>query len=292
MSFKVDNAVIMAAGVSSRFAPLSYEKPKALIDVRGEVLIERQIRQLKEAGIDEIIVVTGYMKERFYYLEDKTGVHIIENNDYNIRNNNSSIYAARKYLRNTYICSADNYFVKNPFEPEVDDSYYAAVYADGATKEWCMEVGNDGYVNHVQIGGSNAWYMLGHVFWNEEFSRKFTDILLSEYELPETAGLLWESIYMKHLDELKLRIRRYDSSFIFEFDSLEELRMFDTSYIGDTRSAILKRTAAELGCGEAEITDISAVKGKSGAEAVGFEFSYGNSRYEFDYRKGKFKIIT
>lgn len=292
MSFKADNAVIMAAGVSSRFAPLSYERPKALIDVRGEVLIERQIRQLKDAGIDEIIVVVGYMRERFYYLKDKLGVHIIENDDYNVRNNNSSIYAAREYIRNTYICSADNYFTENPFESEVDDSYYAAVYADGYTKEWCMETGADGYVNHVQIGGFNSWYMLGHVFWNEVFSRKFLDILISEYELPETAGLLWESIYMKHLDELKLKIRRYDSDFIFEFDSLDELRMFDSSYIGDTRSAILKQAAAELGCGEAEITDISAVKGKVGAEAVGFEFLYGNSRYEYSYSNRKLKKIT
>ena len=37
---KVDNAIIMAAGTSSRFAPLSFERPKALIEVRGEILIE------------------------------------------------------------------------------------------------------------------------------------------------------------------------------------------------------------------------------------------------------------
>ncbi|MBQ1982979.1 MAG: NTP transferase domain-containing protein, partial [Clostridia bacterium] len=49
--YQVDNAVIMAAGTASRFAPLSYERPKALISVKGEVLIERQIRQLKEAGV-------------------------------------------------------------------------------------------------------------------------------------------------------------------------------------------------------------------------------------------------
>ena len=50
--YRVDNAVIMAAGMSSRFAPLSYEKPKALLKVKGEVLIEREIRQLQAAGID------------------------------------------------------------------------------------------------------------------------------------------------------------------------------------------------------------------------------------------------
>ena len=55
--YNVDNAVIMAAGTSSRFAPLSFELPKALIAVKGEILIERQIKQLQQAGIKEIYIV-------------------------------------------------------------------------------------------------------------------------------------------------------------------------------------------------------------------------------------------
>ena len=69
--YRVDNAIIMAAGMSTRFAPISYEKPKGLLNVRGEVLIERQIRQLHEAGITDIAVVVGYKKELFFYLEQK-----------------------------------------------------------------------------------------------------------------------------------------------------------------------------------------------------------------------------
>ena len=94
---KVDNAIIMAAGTSSRFAPLSYERPKALIEVKGEILIERQIRQLKEAGINEIIIVTGYKSEQFNYLEKKFGVKLIYNPYYLTRNNNSSIYVVKDY---------------------------------------------------------------------------------------------------------------------------------------------------------------------------------------------------
>lgn len=72
---KVNNAIIMAAGTASRFAPLSFEKPKALIEVRGEILIERQINQLQEAGIKEIIIVTGYKAEQFEYLKKNTMLH-------------------------------------------------------------------------------------------------------------------------------------------------------------------------------------------------------------------------
>ena len=62
-AYRVDSAIILAAGAGTRFAPLSFERPKALFEVRGEVLIERLIRQLRQAGIERICVVTGYMKE-------------------------------------------------------------------------------------------------------------------------------------------------------------------------------------------------------------------------------------
>lgn len=284
--YKVDNAVILAAGTSSRFAPLSYERPKALLSVRGEVLIERQIRQLRESGVREIAVVVGYKKEQFDYLRRKCAVRLIENAEYAQRNNHSSIFAARDCLRNSYICSADNYFSENPFEPEVEDAYYAALYADGPTEEWCMEEGEDGYVSRVRIGGANMWYMLGQVFWNEAFSRDFLRILEAEYARPETRGLLWEHIYMRHTDVLKLKLRRYERRSIFEFDSLDELRGFDESYRHDSRSPIIKRIAAELGCREADMADFTALKADAGAEAAGFCFRAAGQRYAYDYRSG------
>ncbi|MBR6534498.1 MAG: NTP transferase domain-containing protein [Clostridia bacterium] len=283
--YTVDNAVIMAAGTSSRFAPLSHEMPKALITVKGEVLIERQIRQLRQAGINDIYIVTGYKAEMFSYLENKLGVRLIHNPDYLIRNNNSSIYAARNVIKNTYICSADNYFSENPFEKEVSESYYAAVYADGETKEWCMQYEPDGTIRSVQIGGENAWYMLGHVFWSEDFSTEFLKILLEDYEKPETADLLWESIYIKNIEKLKMKIRKYQNGVIFEFDTLDELREFDTSYISDTRSAIIGNIAKELQCSQSDITQLNAYKDETNA-AAGFTFVCNGTKYKYSYSDG------
>ena len=281
MSYPVDNAIIMCAGTSSRFAPLSYEKPKALTVVKGEVLLERQIRQLKEAGVPEIILVLGYKKEQFYYLKEEFGVILIENTEYLSRNNNSSIWAARDYLKNSYICSADNYFSVNPFESRVDGAYYAAVYADGETNEWCLTEDADGYIDSVTIGGKNAWYMMGHAFWTEDFSREFLGILSQIYDLPETAGMLWEAIYMRYLDRLKLKIRRYPSDAIYEFDSLDDLRQFDESYITDTRSPILKEIAKRLSVRESDLTDIEVIK--DGNTAAGFTLLAAGKPYRFLY---------
>lgn len=290
MPYTVNNAVIMAAGTSSRFAPLSYERPKALTEVKGEILIERQIRQLQEAGIPEIILVVGYKMEQFFYLREKFGVKIVVNPDYLTRNNNASIYAVRSELRNTYICSADNYFARNPFEAVVDDAYYSAVYAAGATKEWCLQEDARGYINHVQIGGSDAWYMLGHVFWSEDFSREFVRILESVYSRPETADLLWESIYMEHLDTLKMRIRKYPEDTIFEFDTLDELRAFDSSYIDDTRSGILQTIAGQLGCAQREIVNVTAYKDLDNA-ASGFRFAVRDGIYTYSYETKEVRVI-
>ena len=280
--YRVDNAVIMAAGTSSRFAPLSYERPKALITVKGEVLLERQIRQIQSAGIPQIVLVTGYQKEQFAYLKDKFSVILVENTEYLSRNNNGSIYAARNYLKNSYICSSDNYFTCNPFEPEVEGSYYAAVYADGETKEWCLGEDENGHIQSVQVGGANAWYMLGHAFWTETFSQAFLSILEREYELPKTRGLFWENIFAEHLGELPMKIRKYQGDDISEFDSLDELRIFDPAYKVKSGSVILADIAGRLGCGEGELKNLVPVKDRAGY-VTGFCFDVLQQAYRYDY---------
>ena len=286
---KVDNAIIMAAGTASRFAPLSFEKPKALIKVRGEVLIERQIRQLRDAGIHEIVIVTGYKAEQFEYLKEKFGVVLVENKDFLTRNNNASIYVSRGYLKNSYICSSDNYFLNNPFESEVDESYYASVYVEGNTNEWCIEE-QDEYIKNVVVGGKDSWVMMGHVFWLETFSKKFLSILEREYERPDTADKLWETIYIEHINELSMKIRKYPSDFIFEFDTLDELRAFDSSYKVNTRSSILKRAAKELCCREEDIENVKAFKDKDNA-AAGFTFEVGK-KYKYYYKTESLEEIS
>lgn len=278
----------MAAGTSSRFAPLSYERNKALIEVRGEILIERQIRQLKSAGIDRVFVITGYKAEQFDYLVDKFGVELIHNPYYLTRNNNSSIFAAKDYIRNSYICSADNYFVNNPFENEVEDSFYSAVYVEGKTDEWCINSTGE-IIDKVTVGGKDSWIMLGHVFWSKEFSKKFVAILEKEYRKEETAGKLWEKIYCEHMDELKMKIRKYPPGCIFEFDTLDELRVFDPSYQNDTRSLILNGIATELHVSEAEIHEISAIMNNDNA-AIGFSF-ITDKQYKYLYETRRCEIV-
>lgn len=286
-SYKVDNAVIMAAGLSSRFAPLSYEYPKALLEVKGEILIERQIKQLKEAGIDDITIVVGYKKELFDYLIEKFRVKIIENSEYNVKNNHSTLYAVKDILRNTYICSADNYFKENVFDLSVENSYYSSVFEEGETDEWCLKTDYKGLIKGTSIGGKDCWVMLGHVFFSEKFSNKFVEILESIYDLEETANLLWESIYMDNVEVLDMYIRKYPRDIIFEFDTLDELRVFDESYIDSSGSKILQDICEKLNCNEKDITRIKPVSKIK--ETIGFTLSVKGKSYNYDYKSKELK---
>ncbi len=58
------NAIILAAGMGERLRPLTNDRPKPLVDVLGEPMIERQIRFLREAGVDDVTVVAGYFSEK------------------------------------------------------------------------------------------------------------------------------------------------------------------------------------------------------------------------------------
>ncbi|MBF1054453.1 MAG: NTP transferase domain-containing protein, partial [Parvimonas sp.] len=278
--YKVDNAIIMAAGMSSRFAPLSYEGPKGLLNVKGERLIEREILQLKEAGIEDITLVVGYMKEKMFYLAEKFGVDIVVNDDYYRFNNTSSLILVTEKLKNTYICSSDNYFPKNPFEKYVYRAYYSAVYQEGETDEYCIDLDENDRIKGVTIGGKDAWIMLGHVFFNRDFSSKFSKLLKDEYHEQTVLDNLWETFYIRHLKELdNMYIRRYDIEDIKEFDSLEELRAFDERYISNSGSEVFENICNILKCNEEEIKGIKPIKNKM--TSTSFEFNYNGVHYVY-----------
>lgn len=277
--YKVDNAVILAAGLSSRFAPISYEKPKGVLKVRGEVLIERQIEQLREAGIEDITVVVGYKKEYFFYLRKKYGVTLVNNDEYASRNNNGSLWRVRERLGNTYVCSSDDYFTQNPFDAYVFKAYYSAQYAEGETKEWCMETGACGRITKVTVGGADSWYMLGHVYFDRAFSQRFVKILEEEYDRPETTDMLWEDLYVEHIKELDMVLRPYPAGVINEFDSLDELRAFDPHFLENVDSEIFDNIVAVLGCTKAEIHDVYPLK--QGLTNLSCHFATNDGEYVY-----------
>ena len=284
--FRMDGAVIMAAGFGSRFVPLTYDLPKGLLKVRGERMIERQIRQLQEVGITDIILVVGYLKEKFDYLVDKFGVKLLYNPDFADKNNISSVYHARKLLagRNMYLLSSDNWMRVNMFHAYEPGAWYSSVFKKGKTREWVLSVNKKDVITDVRIGGEDAYVMYGPVC----LSREFSDILLpaveKAYAEPGKEQYYWENVYIDLLKENRgkkvspeMSINRRPDDEVYEFENLEELRLFDASYQDHSDNAAMELISRVFHVPESEIREIRCLK--AGMTNQSFLFSVGDRQY-------------
>lgn len=258
--YRVNNAVILAAGASTRFIPLSLEQPKGLFEVKGEKLIERQIQQLQEAGIKNITVVIGYKKEMFYYMEDKYGVKFIINDAFNIKNNIESLYLAKEELKNTYVCVSDSYFVENPFHQFEYRTFNAGISVKKEKDEIYVDTDSDGRIIAMEKGRSQGRILLGHAFWKKDFSDAFIALAEADREVGKYNNEFWERLVKDYLNELPpMYFKEYTASSIFEFDYFEELREFDVQYLGYTHSEIIRNIKLVFRCDEEDIVDFRNV---------------------------------
>lgn len=258
--YRVDNAVILAAGASTRFIPLSLEQPKGLFEVKGEPLIERQIQQLREAGITDITLVLGYKKEMFYYLKEKYGVHFMINPLFQVKNNIESLRLAGQKLGSTYVCVSDSYFIENPFNQYEYQTFYAGHSLDIAANEMYAETDGDGRIIRMAENQDKGMVLLGHSYWNRDFSRAFLALAEADRTVGRYDGQFWEWLVKDKLAELPpIYLKEYEYGNIFEFDYFEELRQFDHQYLGHTNSEIIRNIKLVFRCDEEDITNFRNV---------------------------------
>lgn len=276
--YRVKSAIILAAGMSTRFAPVSYELPKGLISVKGQVMTERLIEQLQEAGVQEIVLVIGYMMEKFLYLREKYNVKLVVNNEFASKNTHSSIYVARDYLSNTYICCADNYYPENLFHQFEYRAFYCSVYLEGKSYvERAFTFEEDGLIVDTNKPSDNQWIMYGHAYYDNAFTEKFKPILENYYGRPGVEQMYWETIYAENVKSLPMYIKKCKSTDILEFDSMDELKAFDKDYIKNNRVKVFENICKILCCELEDIKDIEQIT--SGLNNRSFKFECKQKKY-------------
>lgn len=276
--YRVKSAIILAAGMSTRFAPVSYELPKGLISVKGEVMTERLIEQLQEAGVKDIILVVGYMMEKFLYLRKQYNVKLVVNNEYSKKNTHSSIYVARDWLSNTYICCADNYYPENMFHQYEYRAFYCSIYLEGVSYvERAFTFDEEGLIIGTNKPSHDQWIMYGHAYYDKEFTNKFKPILESYYGRPGVEQMYWETIYAENVSELPMYIKKCTPKDILEFDSMDELKQFDNEYIRNNKVKVFENICNILDCELEDIKDIEQVT--AGLNNRSFKFCCNDKYY-------------
>ena len=278
--YKVNNAVILAAGASTRFIPLSLEQPKGLYEVRNEKLIERQICQLNQAGINDITLVLGYKKEMFYYLKDKYQVKFIINDSFNIKNNIESLRLAQSIISNTYICVSDDYFMENPFNQFEDRCFFSGSSTSEKTDEMYAITDSNNRITRLEKGLDGGRILLGHCFFDKQFSQKFFEIVNSVTNNGKYDKAFWEWLVKDYLNSFdNIYFKEFSPNTIFEFDYFDDLRKFDTNYLGYSHSDIMRNIKLIFRCDEEDIINFRNVsKGLTNKSFVfeinGIEYIY------------------
>ncbi len=277
--YAVKNAVILAAGFGSRCVPLTYETPKGLLPVNGRPMIETQIEQLLERGITDITLVVGYMKERFDYLIDRYGVELVYNPEYATKNNIASLLRVKERLGASYLLCADHYMEKNLFHEYEPDSWLTCLYMEGDTAEWCVTQKNKGRILDLTVGGHDEWAIVGPAYFSQAFSAKFGALLGVYAAKPGTQDFYWEDVLREKLSELPIYMNCQNAAEVHEFESMEELRRYDTSYLDNTNNRCMQIIAEVFRVNQSEVTDFFPVK--DGMTNKSFVFTVQGKRYVF-----------
>ena len=217
------NAIILAAGIGMRMVPINLSTPKALLEVKGEPLIERVIRQLQEVGVTDITVVVGFMKESFDYLIDEYGVELVVNPDYAVKNNLSSLALAADRISNTYIIPSDIWCERNPFSACEMYSWY--MVSD------IMDTESDVRVNRkmelVKIGQRDCGNaMIGIAYLLEEDAEKIRERVRRAEAGGRHDGDFWETALYEN-EKMVIPARVVSGSNVVEVNTYEQLRELD-----------------------------------------------------------------
>lgn len=93
--------VILAAGMAKRLRPLTDERPKCLLTIGQRTLLQRTVDGILDAGISELVVVTGYrgqmIREFLTQHYPQLTIHFLDNADYAHTNNIFSLWLTRPY---------------------------------------------------------------------------------------------------------------------------------------------------------------------------------------------------
>ena len=246
-------AVILAAGFGMRMVPINLESPKALLEVNGQTLIERQICQLHEAGIHEIYVVAGFMKEKFDYLIDEYGVQLVINRDYASRNNLYSMKLVLDHIDNAYIVPCDIWCAANPFSSRELYSWY--MVSDREDPDSDVRVNRK---RELVAAGTSGNAMIGIAYLQGEDAAVVRERIRALCGTFGKDGAFWEEALYER-GKMIVPAKTVPAGEAVEINTYEQLRELDRGS-SQLRSEVMDVIARVFSCGVEEIREIEVLK--------------------------------
>lgn len=269
---KPKNAIILAAGFGMRMVPINTEVPKGLLEVHGEPLIERIIKQLHEVGITQIYMVVGFMKEKYEYLIDEYGVELVVNPEYAQKNNLHSLKKVMCYIGNSYIIPCDIWCERTPFSSNELYSWY--MVRDDVDKESNVRVNRKMelvFSSEKCIGNT----MIGISYLSGEQAQFVRERLIALSQNHKYDDAFWEeALYQK--EKLIVQAKVVKSSEVIEINTYEQLREIDSNS-NQLKTDAIEIICKKLGVKIKDIVNISVLK--KGMTNRSFLFTCNHEKY-------------
>lgn len=270
---KTQRAIILAAGYGMRMVPINLNVPKAFLEVKGEALVERIINQLHAVGVKDIVIVVGFMKEKFEYLIDKYGVELVVNTEYSNKNNLHSLALVADKIGNSYIVPSDIWCKDNPFDTHEMYSWY--MVSDELSRESEVSVNRARELVRLAQSDKNGNKMIGIAYIDQLNASDISKRIIQMDESGMHDEDFWES-FLYDKKKMIISARVISSNKVFEINTYEELRELDKES-NHLKSEAIDIIAKNFHVDHKEIKNIKVLK--KGMTNRSFLFSVKGEKY-------------
>lgn len=213
-------AIILAAGKATRLLPLTKDIPQCLLRVNNKTILEKQVKYLKKAGINEITVITGYLSNKVEEFCKNFRIKTLFNPFYEVSGMALTLWVAKEELKKGFVFLYSDLLV----DPKVIEGLLEnkgniclAIKKDGIREEAEKVVEKEGCIVSVKkakTGGEN-----GEFVGVAKFSERGAEILINE--LNEMAKINIDSSFINVIERIIDKGERVDAYDIKDLEFID-----------------------------------------------------------------------
>lgn len=223
-------AIILAAGMGRRLAPMGWDQPKCLLPCGGITLLDNILNSLREHHVQDVALVVGYQKEKIQQeaIKHKMDFHWVWNEQFADTNTLHSLWLAKEFLNDDILLfNADVWFDPRILSLLIDHDQNAMIVDEKPCGQEEVKVVVDANQRIIRIGkdippDECMGEYIGIGRFQSESVAALSDALQSYNEYNKHHQLFYESAVNDILDQHIIQARPMGNLKAVEIDTPQD----------------------------------------------------------------------